>query len=414
MSTGRVVSSDRTAGYAAARDAADPLRAHQGRLLPMPDGVTYLAGHSLGRPAAPVRDAMSQVVAEWAEAGVRGWHDRWMVLPQAAGDAVAELVGAGPGEVVVCDTVTAAVYRLAAAVLASVPRRAVIVMASGEFPSLRYAMEALAGTYDARLRVVDADPDHGPSVESIEAACAGRADLVVMSHTGYRTAAIADMAGITEVAHDAGALTLWDLSHSVGAVPVRLADTGADLAVGCSYKHLSAGPGSPAFLYVRSDLQSELTPAVRGWFGHADPLAMVDVWQPAAGVMRHLMSSPPVPGCAAVEVAARLAADAGVGAIHAKAQSLTGQVIDLADAWLSRYGVRVATPRARWRRGAHVALRHPQAARLADGLADAGVVVDHRGPDLIRIGCTPLSTRYADVHTAMTVLYDLLLTRSAA
>jgi kynureninase len=396
------------AGYAAARDAADPLRGHLSQYPPMADGTTYLAGHSLGRPAAVVRDAVAATVAEWADVGVAGWQARWMALPRAAGDAIAELIGADPGEVIVADSVTAAVYRLASAVLAAVPRRATIVAADGDFPTLRYVLEGLAATYDARLRLVDADPDHGPSVDAVQAACAGRADLVVMSHTGYRTAALADMAGVTEVAHDAGALVLWDLAHSVGVAPVRLTDTGADLAVGCTYKHLGAGPGAPAFLYVRQDLQPELAPAVRGWFGHTDPLAMSPEWRPAAGVNRHILSSPPVLGCAAVEAAARLAVAVGVDQLVGKAQSLTGVAIDLADTWLSPYGALVATPRATWRRGGHVAVRHPRAARLVAALAEAGVVVDHRPPDLIRIGCTPLSTTYADVHTALAALRDLL------
>jgi kynureninase len=399
----------RAAEWAAARDAADPLAGYRSRFVPVPAGVTYLAGHSVGRPAVAVADAMADAVAEWAQVGHGGWRSGWARLPADAGDAVAELIGAEPGEVVVCDSTTAAATRLASAVLASVARRAVIVIASGEFPSLRYAMHALAGQYDARLRVADADPDHGASVEAVEAACAGRADLVVLSHVSYRSAAMADLAGVIEVAHDAGALVLWDLSHSVGVAPVRLADVGADLAVGCTYKHLGAGPGSPAFLYVRSDLQQALSPTVRGWFGHADPLAMVDVWQPADGVSRHLVSTPQVIGCAAVAAAARLAADAGVDALAAKSQALSGMAIDLADSWLGRYGMRVSTPRARWRRGAHVALRHPRAADLVRGLADAGVVVDHRPPDVVRIGCSPLTTSYTDVHTALTTLYDLLL-----
>jgi kynureninase len=232
--------------------------------------------------------------------------------------------------------------------------------------------------------------------------------LVALCHVDYRSAAIADMAGITELAHDAGALTIWDICHSVGAVPVELTAAGADLAVGCTYKYLSAGPGAPAFLYVRRELQAELRNPIQGWFGRRDQFAMGEGYEPEPGIRGWLTGTSPILGLACVEEGARLVAEAGLERIRAKGIALTGYAIELHDAWLAARGCTLGSPRDPGRRGAHVSIRHPQAKRLCTELIAVGVVPDFREPDTIRLGLAPLYTRFSDVREGMARLRSLL------
>lgn len=436
------------------RDLADPLRGFRGRFLPMDPNLIYLTGHSVGRPTAATREALNSVVDVWAARGAFGWHEHWIDLPWQAGDAIAAgVVSAEPGEVIVSDSTSVNIYKLAAAVLrrstddnlsdwstsdeiletrsaetaSSLPRsqegrwpsperqrarrpgrRRVIVADAIEFPTDAYILRGLAKEYDAELRLIDTDEDAGPTVDQVREACAGDADLVVLSHVSYRSGAVADMAGITDVAHRAGALIMWDVSHSAGVVPVPLRETGADLAVGCTYKYLNAGPGSPGFLFVRRDLQDQLQQPIQGWFGHRNKFAMHPEFQPARDIARYVVGSPHVLGCRAVAEGARLVGEAGVERIHAKAQTLTSYAIELADTWLARYGIQVASPRDPKRRGAHVAFRHPAAAHLCQALAEAGVMCDFRQPDRLRFGLSPLYTSYSDVYEAMYRLRQIM------
>lgn len=394
---------------AAERDEVDPLREFRDRFAPLADpDLIYLAGHSVGRPPVSTQAALDAGVTEWATRGAAGWHEHWVDLPAQVGDAIAGLVGAGPGEVILSDSTTVNLSKLVAATLSSVARGAVVVADRHEFPSDLYAIHGLARLYGADVRLIDSDPDQGPTVDQVRDACHGRVDLVALSHVGYRSSAVVDMAGITEVAHEAGALALWDLSHSAGLLPVRLGEVGADLAAGCTYKYLSGSPGSPAFLYVRRDLQPELQPPIWGWFGHDDPLSMDPEWRPAEGIARWAIGSPQVLGLEAVLEGVRLIGDAGIDLVYAKAQALTSYAADLADGWLSRYGVRVASPRHRWQRGGHLTLAHPEAAQLVRALAEVGVMVDYRPPGRLRIGTGPLSTSYRDIHEAMSRLRRVL------
>ncbi|HEX6074181.1 MAG TPA: kynureninase [Micromonosporaceae bacterium] len=403
------VPDDVAALTAGERDATDPLRGFRDRFVPMDPDVIYLVGHSVGRPATATRAALDAVVEVWAARGAAGWHEEWVDLPWRVGDVIASgVLRAEPGEVIVSDSTSVNLYKLAAAALNAVRHRRVIVADAAEFPSDAYVLQGLARAHDSELRLIKSDVDGGPTVQQVREACAGRADLVVLSHVSYRSGALADMAGITEAAHDAGALVLWDLSHSAGVVPVPLRDTGADLAVGCTYKYLNSGPGAPAFLYVRQDLQSELSQPIWGWFGHADQFAMYPDFEPATDIARYTAGTPQVLGCHAVAEGARLVAEAGIERIHDKAQALTAYAVDLAEVWLGRYGVRLASPRQRWRRGAHVTLYHPAAWQLVQELADVGVMCDYRHPGRIRFGLAPLYTSFTDVYEALSRLRGVL------
>ncbi|HWG99530.1 MAG TPA: aminotransferase class V-fold PLP-dependent enzyme [Pilimelia sp.] len=236
--------------------------------------------------------------------------------------------------------------------------------------------------------------------------------LVSLSHVAYRSGAVADLPGITAAAHAAGALTLWDLSHSAGAVRVDLAAAGVDLAVGCTYKHLNAGPGAPAFLYVRTDLQAVLRQPVWGWFGQRAQFDMARDYDPVESIDRFLVGTPGVLGGYAVLEGARLTAEAGIEAVAAKAAALGAYAIELCDAWLAPHGVALASPRDDARRGAHVTLQHPRAWQLCQALKAAGVVPDFRTPDRLRLGLAPLYTRFVDVHTGLARLRDILASGS--
>ena len=308
------------------------------------------------------------------------------------------VLGVTPGEVVLSDSTSVNLYKLAAAALDARPGRRAVVTDDDNFPTDRYVLEGLAAARGLDLRIVPTDLDSGLSQPlPIDRDVA----LVCLSHLAYRSGARADMVAITRAAHEQGALVLWDLCHSAGSVPVPLRESGADLAVGCTYKYLNAGPGAPAFLYVRDDLQASLRQPIWGWFGQRDQFAMGTRYDPVDTIDRFLVGTPPVPGGYAVLEAARITAEAGIDAIAAKGAALTGYAIELADAWLTGYGFRLATPRAPERRGAHVTLYHPAAWPVCQALKAADVVPDYRTPDRLRIGLAPLYTRFVDVHEGL-------------
>jgi kynureninase len=387
-------------------DREDPLARFRDEFVFEEGGPLYVDGNSLGRLPRRARDALAAAVEEWGTALVRGWHD-WIDLPTSVGDLLAESVlGARPGEVLVCDSVTVNLYKLARASLAARPGRPVVVTDRGNFPTDRYVLEGLGAT----LRLFDADPVGAPTVAEVEQVCAaGDVALVVLSHVGYRSGALADLPAITAAVHEAGALALWDLSHSAGAVPVGLDEHGADLAVGCTYKYLCAGPGAPAFLYVRSELQEELRSPIQGWFGQRDQFAMERPYDPAEGVVRFLAGTPPILGIVAVRAGAELVAEAGIERIAAKGRTLTSLAVDLHDKLLAPLGVELGTPRDPERRGAHVSFRHPEAWRVCRALVErANVIPDFRGPDAVRFGFPPLSTSVADVRKSVERLHGIL------
>jgi kynureninase len=276
------------------------------------------------------------------------------------------------------------------------------------FPTDRYVLEGLAGQHGLDYREVRSDPVDGPDADAIGAALGGAA-LLSLSHVAYGSGALADMARLTALAHEHGALALWDLSHSVGSVPVQLAATGADLAVGCTYKYVNAGPGAPAFTYVHRDLQGALRQPIWGWFGQRDQFAMGPGYRPVDGIGSWLTGSPAVLGLGCVDAGVALLADAGIERLRAKGMALTSLIVDLAEAWLRPLGFGVASPRVAERRGSHVALAHADAWRISQALIDvARVVPDFRAPDRIRLGPAPIATRFVDVWDALDRLRRLV------
>jgi kynureninase len=402
---------DRTSREAAlALDAHDPLAPFRHQFVVPDDTVVYLDGNSLGRLPKATRVRVERELGDmWAGSLITGWGQGWMASPVRVGDLIGEAVlGARAGQVVVGDSTTVCFYKLVCAALDARPGRDRIVCDADDFPTDRYVLEAIAAARGLELVWLEFDRDAGPDADALAAALDPRTALVTFSHISYRSAHIADMRTINALAHGAGALTLWDLSHSAGSVPLALDADGCDLAVGCTYKYLNGGPGAPAFMYARAELQSDLRQPIWGWLGRRDPFLMAPGYEPADGPAALLSGTPPAIAIACVEEGVKVVAQAGIEAIRAKAVALTEFAISLADARLRDRSVTVGSPRECARRGAHVALRHHEARSLTAALQARSVIADFREPDVIRFGLSPLTTRYVDVWDGIDRLLDLL------
>jgi len=405
---------DLSRAAAVALDAADPLAGFRARFAGAdedgPDRLLYLDGNSLGRMPLATPAAVTRVVEqEWARGLVGSW-SQWIGAATRLGDDLgAGVLGAGPGQVLVSDSTTVNLYKLLVAGTTARPGRDVLVCTVDDFPTDRYVVAGVAEARGMTVREIDAHVDEGLDLAGLAAALDERVAVVVLSLVAYRSGALADVAEVTRLVHESGALLLWDLSHAVGAVPVDLDATGADLAVGCTYKYLNGGPGAPAFLYARRDLQEELRSPIQGWFGQRDQFEMGPSYEPADGIERFGVGTPPVIGMAAVEVGAGIVAEAGIGALATKGRAMTDLIVALGDEWLVPAGVALASPRDAVRRGSHVTFAHPQAWQLTQALVDRSVVPDFRTPDRVRLGPAPLYTRFVDVWDAMDRFRALLV-----
>jgi kynureninase len=388
-------------------DRSDPLAPFRDRFVIDDPETIYLDGNSLGRLPVATREWLAVIVERWGSRLVRAWED-WIDLPERVGDELAEAaLGARAGEVIVCDSTTVNLFKLAFAALQAAQGARAIVTDAGNFPTDRYVLDGLARQRGLELRLLEADPVEGPQHDDVERACRdGDVGLVCLSHVAYRSGAMADVEAITRAAR---APVLWDLSHSVGAVPIELNEWGVELAVGCTYKYLNGGPGAPAFLYVRRELQDELRTPIQGWFGQRDQFMMERPYDPAPGIRRFLAGTPPILDLTAVRVGVELLADAGIDSVRKKAVALTELIVDLHDEWLAPLGFELASPRDPERRGAHIALRHDEAWPIARAMIErARVIPDFRDADVIRLGVPPLYTRVVDVWDALDRLRGLV------
>ncbi|MEO5899397.1 MAG: aminotransferase class V-fold PLP-dependent enzyme [Ilumatobacteraceae bacterium] len=365
-------------------DRADPLAGFRDEFhIPDPD-IVYLDGNSLGMtPKRTISRVLEVMAGEWASGLIGSWAN-WLDLPQRVGDRLAPLIGASPGEVVVHDSTTINLYQLVHAALALAPGRRVIAVDPGEFPTDRYVVQGIA---EATGHVVREGFDQLDDVA-----------VVVRSVVDYRNAAVVDVVAETARARAAGALVLWDLSHAAGVVAIDLHGAGAELAVGCTYKFLNGGPGSPAFSYVATHLQSRLTQPIWGWFAQAEQFAMGPTFTPRSDIARLLLGTPSILALTGAEEGVALSARAGIDAIAAKARALTAFGLQLCD----ELGLASSTPRDPTRRGGHVAVLHDRARHLVPALAERKVITDFREPDVVRIGCSPLTTRFIDVYVGIT------------
>lgn len=391
-------------------DAADPLAGARARFA-LPRGVTHLDGNSLGpAPRASLEALRRAAEAEWAEGLTGSWNAAgWFDLPTACGDLLAPVVGAEPGEIVVCDTTSVNIFKTLHAALAMRPGRGVILAEASGFPTDLYVAEgALATRPGTKLRLEGVD---GPDLEGmIDAEVA----VVLVNQVDYRTGRKRDLVALTRRAHEAGALVVWDLCHSAGVMEVGLNAGAADFAVGCGYKYLNGGPGAPAFVFVARRHQAEARQPLSGWWGHARPFDFAPNYAPDPGVRRFLCGTQPILSLRALKPALEMLADYRIADVRAKSLALTGRFIALAEATLAPFGVGLLTPKAEAERGGQVALTHPEAHAVVQALIHRGVVGDFRMPDVMRFGFAPLYLRHADVARAARTLEQVLATEAWA
>lgn len=403
----------RTAAQSAAElDATDPLRSYRDRFVGSddPSVLAYLDGNSLGRPTRSLPERYASFIRDqWGGRLIRGWDESWLALPATLGDRIArETLGAAPGQTVVADSTTVSLYKLVRAALQANPGRSEIVIDSGNFPTDRFVVEGIAEETGASIRWVHPDPSTGVTAADLEGVLGGDSAVVLLSHIAYRSGYVADIAGITELAHAHGALVVWDLCHSVGSIPIALDAWDVDFATGCTYKYLNGGPGSPAFLYVKKALIAEARQPIWGWMGDRDPFQMGAAYAPADDIRRFLSGTPPVLGMLAMGEMLDLIAEVGIAAVREKSLRLTDHAIALYDERLAPLGVELSTPREHTVRGSHVTLDHSSFRGMMGTLWDRGIIPDFRAPSGIRIGLSPLSTSFAEVDIAIDAVHDLL------
>jgi kynureninase len=386
-------------------DAADPLATFRGRFA-LPEGVIYLDGNSLGAlPKATEARLAETVRSEWGRGLITSWNKAdWVALPQRIGDKIARLIGAGPGEVIACDSTSVNLFKALTAALALRPGRSVILSECGNFPTDVYMMQGIEALTGRQVRAQMVQPDR------IESAIGPDVAAVLLTQVHYKTGKMRDMARVTKLVQDQGALMIWDLSHSAGALPVELNAARADFAVGCGYKYLNGGPGAPGFLYVARRHQEGVLPALTGWFGHAAPFAFEDKYEPAPGISRFLVGTPPVLGMAALEVGVDLFLEAEMAAVRAKSISLSQLFIERMAPLCERWGFMLASPADPAERGSQVSYRHPEGYAIMQALIARGVIGDFRAPDILRFGFTPLYTTHAEVAAAVDHIDSVMAT----
>ena len=371
---------------ARALDATDPI-AHLRDAFDLRDDIIYLDGNSLGPlPHATATAVTDAVGYRWGKRLIRSWNEDWIDAPERIGAKIARLIGADPDEVIIADSTSINLFKLLVAALRLTDGRHEIIGETGNFPTDLHVAEGAVGCVPgAHLRVVPRG--------LIKSAIGKNTAVALLTHVHYKTGERFDLTAMTALAHDHGAMTLWDLSHSIGAVPLDVRGADVDLAVGCTYKYLNGGPGAPAFLFVSKRLQGRLDTPLSGWMGHAAPFEFDDAYAPAAGMKRWLVGTPPILSMAALEAAVDLWMDVRRDAVWSKSAALFDILAETGDA----IGIECVTPRKSAERGSHISFRHPHAYAICQALIERGVIGDFRNPDILRLGLTPLYLRYEDV-----------------
>ena len=385
------------------KDQEDPLSSFRAEFS-LPDELIYLDGNSLGALPSQVLNRVSGVIEkEWGHDLIRSWWDnRWMELPTILGDKIARLIGARPGEVIVCDSTSVNLFKVLSAALSKSPDRHVILSDRANFPTDLYIASGVISTMrrDVEMRLV--------SSEELERKIDTSVAVVFLTHVDFRHGARYDMKRITRLAHDTGALVVWDLAHSAGAMPVDLNACEVDFAVGCGYKYLNGGPGAPAYIYVAQALQAEVRTPLTGWMGHEAPFDFSTRYARAPGIRQMLCGSPPILSMAALEVGVDLLLEADLDEVRKKSIQLTNLFMELVDERCKEFGLTVLTPREPNHRGSQVSLAHPYGSEIIEAMCHQGVIADFRPPDLLRFGFAPLYTRYTDVWDAVEALHAVL------
>ena len=394
-----------TKEFAVQLDYEDPLAGFRNEFVIENPDLIYLDGNSLGRlPKRTVQRLQDFTERQWGERLIRSWNEGWLNAPMRTGGKVAQLVGAAQDEVIVTDSTSTNLFKLVVAALQYMPDKKKIVTDDLNFPSDIYILQQICAFMGNQYHLEVLHSPDGMSVptELITSAVDGQTALLTLSHTAYKSGFTYDMGAITELAHQAGALVLWDLCHSAGAVPIALNDANADLAVGCTYKYLNGGPGSPAFLYVRRSLQDRLSNPIAGWFSQKNQFAFNLNYEPAADIRRFMVGSPFIMQLYAVEAGVEVLLEAGMERLRAKSVSQTDYLIALWEEWLEPLGYALKSPRESAQRGSHISLGHKEGMRIDKALIEEmNVIPDFREPDNIRLGIAPIYTRYVDIYEAV-------------
>ena len=384
-----------------ALDAADPLR-HKRDLFSIPEGVIYLDGNSLGVLPKATPDAMNDMLKrQWGQDLIRSWNSNdWINVPRRIGDKIGRLIGAAEGQVVAADSTSINIFKALSAASQLNSGRLVLLSESGNFPTDPYMMEGLATATGNRMIVELVEPSRIPDRLAPDVA------VLLLTQTHYKSGKVWDMAEITHLAHEAGVLVIWDLSHSAGAIQVELDKCRVDFAVGCGYKFLNGGPGAPAYIYVAERHQSKVIPVLPGWMGHESPFSFNDIYAPGKGIKRFLCGTPGILGMCALEIGVDIFQSVDMGVIRRKSRQLGDLFISLVEE--NRMGFELASPRKADMRGSQVSIRHPGGYSIMQALIERGVIGDFRAPDIMRFGFTSLYTRYIDIWHAVSMLADIM------
>jgi kynureninase len=384
-----------------ALDSRDPLASIRERFV-IPGGLTYLDGNSLGcLPRAVAGRLTTAVEQEWGQGLIRSWNEAgWYRAPQRVGNMIGRLIGAAPDTVIVADSTSVNLFKVLSGALALRPERSVILGVTGDFPTNTYIAGGVASSRNAVFKSVAADV----LLDAIDDHVA----VVSLTQVSYRSGRVFDMNAITERAHEKGALIVWDLSHSAGVLDLQIGDSGADFAVGCGYKYLNGGPGAPAYVYLHPRHHEAFRHPLNGWLGHQDPFAFAEDFRPAAGIDGVLAGTPPILSLVALEAALGVFEGVDMHQVRTKARALTDLFIALVEQDLGAFGFSLASPRDGAVRGAQVSLAHPESYAICQALIGQGVVGDFRAPDILRLGFSPLTTRFVDVHRAAALLGQVM------
>ena len=393
--------------FAKQLDTLDPLASYRERFVITDPDLIYLDGNSLGRMPKSAAECAKQVIdEEWGVDLIRGWNKGWWDAPTRIGDKIGKLIGAEAGQVIVTDTVSSNLFKLATAALTHQPNKKRIITDIFNFPSDLYILQGIQhllsdtirSTQYEVIRITATDNDITPNIIELESAINANTALVTLSHVVFKSGYIYDMRRITELAHNKGALVLWDLSHSVGALPIELDNCNADLAIGCTYKYLNGGPGAPAFLYVNKKIQEKLTSPIWGWWGQKNPFDFGLDYQPADGARRFLAGTQPMISMLTMEAGIEPTLQAGMDAIRAKSILMTDYASFLTDSWLAPFGFSLGSPRDSAMRGSHISIRHADGYRINRALIEEmNVIPDFREPDNLRLGFAPLYLSFSDI-----------------
>ncbi len=405
--------------FAQKLDTQDELAPFRDEFVSDDPNLIYLDGNSLGRLPKRTVDVMKNAIErQWGQRLIRGWNDGWIHASTRLGEKIARLVGAQPEEIIVADTTSVNLFKLVVAALRAKPERRKIVSDEFNFPSDLYifqgAIELLNRNH--RLELISSEDTVTIAPDKVESAIDTGTALVALTHVAFKSAFMYNMTRVTQQAHAAGALMLWDLSHSTGAVPVNLNEANADLAVGCTYKYLNSGPGAPAFLYVRKDLQAQLKQPIWGWFSAQSPFAFDLDYTPAPDIAQFLISTPPVLSMQGIEPALDILLEAGIDRLRAKSIRQTAYLIFLVEQWLSPLGFTLGSPHKAAMRGSHVSIRHPESYRINRALIEAippapTIVPDFREPDNIRLGIAPIYNTFAEIQRAINRIRVIVTTK---